>query len=265
VEACKMTSVINANGQLIYEVFGSGNKVLLAFHGFGQDRLIFKKWADTIRGKYTIFSFDLFYHGQSDRAPVKLQKHEWKSWMDQFLRKENIEAFSVLGYSLGGRFAISTAMEFPNQINEMILVAPDGIFLTPWFRLATTPGLRWAFKFLMVHPNVLEGLIKFNDRSQLVSPYIADFARKEMGDLENRERVYRSWNHFKSLGYSHKELIHRLNQSTFQKKLIVGEKDQIIQPQGILPIVKRIEGLEIHRLPLKHHQLAKPEVADLLL
>ena len=85
-----------------------------------------------------------------------------------------------------------------------------------------------------------------------------------MGDLENRERVYRSWNHFKSLGYSHAELVHRLNQSTFSKKLIIGEKDQIIQPQGILPIVKKIEGIEIHRLPLKHHQLIKPEIADLI-
>ena len=260
-----MTNVTNANGQLIYEIFGEGPENLLAFHGFGQDRLIFKKWAEIVGHKYTIFAFDLFYHGLSQRTPGKLKKDEWKNWVHQFLMQEKLDSFSVLGYSLGGRFAISTAMEYSTRMNELILIAPDGIFLTPWFKLATTPGLRWAFKYLMTRPHVMEGFIRFNDRSKVINTYITDFARKEMGDLENRRRVFRSWNHFKTLGYTHNELIKKLSESSMTKKLIIGDKDQIIQPQGILPIVEGIEGLKISRLPLKHHQLIKPEVADLLL
>ncbi len=259
-----MTSVIQANGQLAYEKYGLGNEILLAFHGFGQDRTIFKAWTEKLNSKYTIYAFDLFYHGDSNREPDKLRKQEWSQWISQFLEQESIHQFSVLGYSLGGRFAICTALQFCEKITSLTLIAPDGIFLTPWFKLATTPGVRIAFKLLMAHPSLLERLIRLNEQSKIVNQYVTDFARKEMGDLQNRKRVYRSWNHFKAIGYPESELISKLNQSGFQKTLIIGDKDQIILPKNILRIVRRIKEITVHRLPLKHHQLIKPEIADLI-
>lgn len=260
-----MTSVTRPNGQLHYEVFGSGPETLLAFHGFGQDRNIFREWAKKLDSKYTFYAFDLFYHGESHRPFRKLSKGEWKEWIEAFLRQEKIEKFSILGYSLGGRFAISSAIICEEYVNELILVAPDGIFLTPWFKLATTPIIKLFFKHIMTHPDRLEKLITFNERAKIVNKYVADFARKEMGDLENRKRVYRSWNFFKPLGYSEDYLINHFKNVKHSSKLVVGDKDHIIKPQGILPIIERMEIFEVHHLPMKHHQLAKPEVAELLL
>ena len=259
-----MTSVTRENGQLAYQVFGTGSEILLAFHGFGQDGTIFKEWADITADRFTIYAFDLFYHGQSIRPYENLPKAEWKDWVVQFLKQEGIDRFSILGYSLGGRFAISTALLFSTKVNELFLVAPDGIFLTPWFKLATTPGLRSVFKYFMMHPDRLERTLAFNDRSRVINKYVADFARKEMGDLDNRKRVYRSWNFFKTLGYAKKTLITHFSAATYKKTLIVGDKDHIIKPSGILPIIEKTDAFQVHHLPLKHHQLAKPHVAELL-
>ena len=260
-----MTSVIRGNGQLFYEVFGSGSEILLAFHGFGQDRNIFKQWSRKLESKYTIFAFDLFYHGESTRPLHSLSKKEWRIWIQQFVNQEGIERFSILGYSLGGRFAISTSISFHESVNKLILIAPDGIYLTPWFKLATTPGIRLIFKSLMMHPNRIEKWLSFNDRYKIINKYIADFARNELGDLENRKRVYRSWNYFKALGYTKKELIKHFNTVTYEKQLIVGDKDHIIKPSGILPIIEMAREFKVNHLPMKHHQLAKSEVAELLL
>lgn len=265
VESAKMTSVKRKNGQLFYEALGSGPEILLAFHGFGQTGSIFKAWAEKLDAKYTIYAFDLFYHGESVRPFSKLSKEEWGNWLNQFLVQENIKRFSILGYSLGGRFAISAAIICEKRINELILVAPDGIYLTPWFKLATTPGIRMIFKYLMTHPDRMERLLTFNDRSRIVNQYVADFARKEMGDLENRKRVYISWNYFRTLGYSHPVLIRNFKNSAYKKRLIIGKRDHIIKPAGILPIIEKAGKFQVHQLPMKHHQLSKPEVAELLL
>ena len=86
-----MTNVTRQDGQLFYEIFGSGPEVLLAFHGFGQDRTIFKKWASTLESKYIFYAFDLFYHGESHRPFQNLSKTEWQEWLNGFLIQEKIE------------------------------------------------------------------------------------------------------------------------------------------------------------------------------
>lgn len=260
-----MTCIQIENGHLYYFKYGSGGKILLAFHGFGQDNKIFEEWANDIGTTYTIYAFDLFHHGISTRENRKLSKSEWKRYLKKFLVEEGIDSFSILGYSLGGRFAIASTLAFPAQTEELILIAPDGVFLTLWFKLATNPSIKWLFKYAMYKPRILDRLIGFNDKYRIVSPYLGDFVRKELGDDSNRKRVYISWNNFKTLGYSKRQLARLFNRESFERRIILGNKDQIIKPEKILPIIKTMGAFRVDVLPMKHHQLVKPEVAKLIL
>ncbi|MEP1097559.1 MAG: alpha/beta hydrolase [Cyclobacteriaceae bacterium] len=251
-------------GHLIHVQYGHGSRILFAFHGFGQDKSFFKAWEKKLGKWYTIYAFDLFYHGESTRPRGKLSKAEWKEYLSEVIEKNHIESFSILGYSLGGRFAIATALSFPGITKELILIAPDGVFLTLWFKLATTPGTKLMFKYLMSHPDKLEKLIRFNKRVRIVNQYIADFMRKEMGTSESRKRIYTSWNHFKSLGYKRGKLIAMFRQHTFKRRIILGKKDYVINPQGILPIIDKMGNFEVHILDKKHHQLLDDEIVDLI-
>jgi len=260
-----MTKVELANGQLVYTKYGSGSEILIAFHGFGQDKTIFEPWGSILAGTYTIYAIDIFYHGGSTKELGNLSKHEWKAILQLFLKQENIKEFSLLGYSLGGRFAIASSLAFPKMVNELILIAPDGVFLTIWFKLATNKSIKWLFKYIMLKPDKLEKLVVLNEKYKLVSPYLGDFVRKELGDEANRKRVYISWNHFKSLGYSKGQLSKKFKRHTFKKRIILGSRDHIIQPGKILPIIKKMGDFKVDILPLKHHQLIKPEVAKFIL
>ncbi len=259
-----MTKVVRATGQLKYSKFGRGSEILLAFHGFGQNKKNFEQWGEVLGDQYMIYAFDLFYHGESERTYGRLTKEEWADYLQDFLVRENIHSFSCLGFSLGGRFAIATSLQVPDQVIELILIAPDGIFLTVWFKLATTPILRNIFKYVMLNPDKLESLIQFHEKTRIGNQYVADFVRKEMGSSENRRRVYLSWNHFKSLGFRRKELIQKFRSSSFKRRIILGSKDHIIKPGGILPIIEKMEGFQVDILERKHHQLMDPEVAKLL-
>lgn len=253
------------DGQLVYTKFDGGDSILLAFHGFGQDKSIFKAWSDLLKDKYTIYAFDIFYHGNSNRVLKNLSKIEWNKYLTEFLIKEDIQKFDVLGFSLGGRFAIASSIMNPKKVKQLILIAPDGIFLTIWFKMATNPMIRWLFKYFMMNPDKLQSLISINDRYKLVSQYLGEFANKELSNPENGKRVYHSWNHFKTLGYTKRQLIKLFNQYDFKRRIILGKKDHIIKPEQILPTINAMGAFNIDVLPMKHHQLVKPEVAKLIL
>lgn len=251
-------------GMLVYDKIGSGEEILFAFHGFGQDKSFFDTWNKKLGSKYSIYAFDLFYHGDSTRPLTPLSKEVWANYMDSLLAQEKIEQFSVLGYSLGGRFALTTALSFPERTKEITLVAPDGIYLTVWFKLATTPVLKSVFKYLMLNPDKLEKWLRFNEKVRILNTYVSDFIRKEMGTPENRRRVYISWNHFKTLGYRRSRLIRDFRKYSFKRQIILGSKDHIIKPKDILPIIEQMGRFKVTIHPKKHHQLLDEQVAELL-
>lgn len=249
-----MNSINNSDGQLFYSKIGSGKEVLLCFHGFGQNNDFFSLWGKSLGEKYTIYAFDLFYHGKSDRNNQVLSHETWKSYIQEFLEKESIHQFSVFGFSLGGRFAISTSLTFHQQVNQLILAAPDGVVNIIWFRIATSPLFKYIFKFFVENTERLFSVVRFFEKLKLIHPYTVKFIELELKEKENGKRVYQSWNAFKNLSYPKKELIRKMNQANFRKTVFLGTRDEIVRPKKIMPILEEI-GSKVFLLKKKHHQV----------
>jgi pimeloyl-ACP methyl ester carboxylesterase len=246
---------------LSFEKNGRGDQILFLFHGFGLTKEVFRPWIDHLSNRFTIYSVDLFYHGDSIRPHGRLHKKNWKLMFEQFLAHEKIERFSVLGFSLGARFAICSAIELSNRCDHLYLVAPDAIYKTPWFKAATSFGLRWVFKYFMFHPNQMDAFIRLAVRLRIVSKYMADFVERELGKPENRKRVYISWNHFKPLGYNKRALRKAFTDASYDRTILVGTKDIVIPPNKVLPILNGC-GFKVVSLDKKHHQMITAEVAE---
>lgn len=247
--------VINfLTNSLHYCVKGNGSKHLILFHGFGQDHQVYDTWYNQLSDKFKIIAIDLPYHGLSSRSNQALSKEEWYELFKLLLQTEKIESFSLCGYSLGGRFALTTAYHFHRQINQLYLIAPDGIHKNRWYRLATGPG-RVLFKFLMKNPDRFFKLLDWLDRHHLVQPSISKFARQELFPKENRIKVYQSWVYLKPLGHKKSDLIERFNREEISIHLLVGDKDYIVKPSNLIPTFNKMKKIEIKTLPVKHHQL----------
>ncbi|MBA4055299.1 MAG: alpha/beta hydrolase, partial [Marivirga sp.] len=133
---------------------GSGSKILLVFHGFGQDHKVFRELTESLSGIYTIYLFDLYFHGKSEWGydELPLEKEHWKDTIQQFLNENEIEKFCLAGFSLGGKFVLSTLESFPSKTEEVFLLAPDGIKTSSWYSLATYPIIfRKIFKSMIRH------------------------------------------------------------------------------------------------------------------
>jgi pimeloyl-ACP methyl ester carboxylesterase len=245
------------NSKLFYTKSGAGKKALLLFHGFGQDHRAFQSWAEILKEQYTLYSFDLFFHGQSSWASREaLEKGDWKEIITLFLQQENIAEFEIAGFSMGGKFAMATLEAFPDQIKKMTLLAPDGVKTSFWYRLATYPiAIRALFKSMILHPSRLYRTTKALRSFGLVDKGLLRFAESQMDTEEKRKRVYFSWVYFRHLKFDLNKIASLLNERQIPFTLIVGQHDKVIQAKNMEAFLKKINSKRFEVIDAGHNDL----------
>lgn len=251
--------------RLAYRVLGNGPIVMLTFHGFGQDSCVFEVWERLVHSRYTIYAIDLFFHGESlllNGSP--LTKTDWQRLINGFLTAQGIDRFSLAGFSLGGRFALVTAEQFMPRLEQLILMAPDGITQTIWYRLATGTGPgQWAFRLFLRHLSVLSRLGRVLVKMRLLHRTVLRFAEISLATPEQRQQVYLSWTRFYPVAVDVPVLAALLNRSPVRVRFFTGYFDQIVPGRYILPLTSRLHSYELTVLKTGHNRLIE-QVGGLL-
>jgi pimeloyl-ACP methyl ester carboxylesterase len=230
---------------LHFTTLGSGRHTLFMFHGFGQDNNIFYSLSNVLSEHYTIYVFDLYFHGKSiwgyDELP--LEKEHWKQTIQEFLKEKNIEYFSVAGFSLGGKFALATVEALPEKTREIILLAPDGIKTSFWYSLATYPPLfRKIFKSMIYRPERFMSITETLHAWGLVDKGLLKFAGFQMNSEEKRKRVYYSWVVFRHLKFDLDKIASLINQYKIPVTVVVGQYDKVIKPKNMRRFLKKLHN-----------------------
>ena len=217
----------------------TGDRPLLLFHGYGQDASVFKG----IEG----YSIDLFFHGKSvwPKGEEPLEKSEWKDTISDFLDKNNIQNFSVLGFSMGAKFAMATLEAFPHRITEITLLAPDGIKTSFWYSLATYPiALRHVFKSMIGNHQRFLRIASAAKKLGLIDKGVLRFVETQMDSEEKRTRVYYSWVVFRKLKFDVEKIKDLISKNNITLRLLVGRYDKIIRAEDMKRLTSRIEILD---------------------
>ena len=234
-------SIQTSNFKLFYYKLGNGKEPLLLFHGFGQTHRAFNSWNE-LSDQYTLYLFDLFFHGEStwhNRLPI--EKKDWKKILKIFLEKEGLERFSIGGFSMGGKFALSALESFPTQINRIILLAPDGIKTSFWYSLATYPiAIRSLFKSMILHPNRLYKITKALRAVKLIDNGLLRFAELQMDTEEKRRRVYYSWVYFRHFKFDLALIAKLIHTHKIDFVLYTGRYDKVIPPENMNRLLKHL-------------------------
>jgi len=178
---------------LHYHQYGSGVKIFIAFHGFGQTGASFKEVADALGEEVTLYSFDLPFHGASEwkAGERPLSKNDWEGILRKFLEEKAIKKFTLMGFSLGGKLALATIELFPTYIDSVVLIAPDGIRTNFWYALATYPSaLRRYFKSLIVKPGSFFKTLAVLKHFRLMDKGVIKFASSQMGTAKDKRKNY---------------------------------------------------------------------------
>ena len=242
---------------LAYRKLGAGPAILVAFHGFGQSSAVFQPLERLLTSQFTIFAIDLFFHGGSEYNKNKpLTKPHWYRLMDAFLRAQGITRFSLIGFSLGGRFALATVEAFAERIDQLFLVAPDGITQNFWYRLATKTRLgRKLFWYVIQHLPLLLLMGHTLVKAGLLERGLMRFAELSLGTSNQRTLAYQSWTQFRQIQPNLVAIANLVNSIPIRIHLLTGVFDPIVPGPYVLPLTDKLRQYEWTNLEARHNQL----------
>ena len=113
---------------LHYEVRGRRGRDLVLLHGWGGNLGMWQGLARQLAPRFRSICIDLPGHGRSDFDPRALTPAA-QAWRVHETIAPLTERYSLLGWSLGGQFALDLASAMPAGIERLVLVSATPRFL----------------------------------------------------------------------------------------------------------------------------------------
>jgi len=250
---------------LEYITFGSGDKPMFAFHGFSNSAEMFRVLEPSLGKKFTIYSFNLPYHGESivdkETALHGIDTLQLQKYFKNFLWHIHHTYFSLLGYSIGGKLALKLIELFPDEVRSVLLFAPDGIKLSYWYRFVTgsMPG-KWIYKRLMLHPARYMRIVNVFENLRLVNPQTAVFVRNSLDTHGKREMVYKTWMCMRNLDPDTRKIKNIINEKNLDFHLFFGKYDKVILPSIGKKFARGLRNKKSLHILDAGHQLVKEKI-----
>jgi pimeloyl-ACP methyl ester carboxylesterase len=261
------------NSQVSWYRFGSGQQPVICFHGYGESGSYFSFLEQNAGNQFSFFAIDLPFHG----------KTEWNEGLDftsedlwqiiNTILKENRSKLliadsrlSLLGFSLGGRVALSLYQAIPDRIEKIVLLAPDGLKVNFWYWLSTQTWIgNKVFYFTMQNPTWFFGFLKIFNWLGLVNSSIFKFVKYYIDNKKVRHELYNRWITLRSLRPNLSKIKSLINQHETRCRLIYGKHDRIILSERGEKFRKGIEEYcSVSVIESGHQVLHEKHVKDIV-
>lgn len=245
-------------GKLSYLTYGEGEKTFILFHGFGQTQEDMAKFLELRKNGSKYILVDIFYHGRSHwfDSATPLTKNTWKIFIEQLMKKEGFHEFHLIGYSMGGKFALLTYELFDKNVKSLTLLAPDGIKTGLWYSISSYPGsFHGVFKGVVFKPKLFFGFMNGLNSAGLLESSIVKFVQTQMETRSKRAQVYFTWKVFGGIQLHLGKIIRQLRKNKTPVDLFIGKYDRMVTEQNLARFSSKVPHLRQHSLPVGHGRL----------
>jgi pimeloyl-ACP methyl ester carboxylesterase len=144
---------------------GDGPPILL-IHGYGDTADGWRRVVPGLLKDHRVVALDMPPFGRSDEPPKGKLLDFYSEFFPTFLDEIGLDRATVVGHSLGGAVALRLAVENPDRVERLGLVAPAGLGnAPPWWWHALTARALWqgalAIPSPFTTPLVRQGLKGF--------------------------------------------------------------------------------------------------------
>jgi esterase len=106
--------------KLNFETFGAGKPVIVLHGLFGSARN-WRSIAKQLSETHQVFTIDLRNHGESGHSD-SMYYMEMMEDIKQFLHDKHLRKVSLIGHSLGGKIAMTFALNYPEMLEKLIVL-----------------------------------------------------------------------------------------------------------------------------------------------
>ncbi len=124
-----------------YRTGGSG-PLLVLIHGITSNSATWDRVLPRLARRYTVLAPDLLGHGRSDKRRGDYSVGAHANTVRDLLDALGHERATFVGHSLGGGVALQLAYQYPERVENLVLVAPGGFGreVSVLLRAASIPG-----------------------------------------------------------------------------------------------------------------------------
>ena len=259
------------NSSVAFHVFGQGPKILFCLHGYGDSGDSFYFLEKILGTDYTIIAPDLPLHGGTQwneknifQPPDILQ---WIPGMREAAGMHTAEKnkIQLLGYSMGGRLALSIFSEAPRDFEKIVLFCPDGLHENFWHFVSTqTMAGNFLFDKTMQHPGWFFNLMEAAYQLKLLNKSIYKFAHHYLDDPGARALLYKRWTLFRKFTPAISHVKKNILKYKIPLTLVFGSYDRIILSARSNYLKKNNPAVKVLILDAGHQLLREkygPEIA----
>jgi pimeloyl-ACP methyl ester carboxylesterase len=250
-----------------YLLSGTGKKILVCFHGYGESASNFSFLGPHLNNSFTILAIDLPFHGETQWSAASFDGKKLKEIVSDIISNENLafDNLYLMGFSLGGRIALSLFQELPQHVKRLVLLAPDGLKLNfwYWFSTQTLIGSK-CFKFTMRHPGWFLGMLKIGNKLGLINRSIFKFVEYYIHDEQLRKELYDRWITMRHCKPDLSKIKKDIQQNQATLRLLYGIHDRIILLSPANRFMENIDNAKIELLECGHQVLHPKNAADIV-
>ena len=257
-------------GKLHYTASGQGKKLLLAFHGYGNDAGKFMPLTPYLATNYTLLSFDLPHHGGSEWPEgVKVQKADFVALATGLMADYGVDKISLLGYSMGARVCLSLIEQMPDKIGYIVLIAPDGIvFSTMYYFLTRNFIGKRLFGHFLSHTKFYLPFVDWLKKVKILDPSLHKFASYYLQSEKERDFLLKVWPAMALITVDSASLKKIIDHHHLKVDIFMGAYDRIIPVANAKKFIKNSKNIKLHIMDTGHNVIngntAKQIVAPFL-
>jgi len=240
--------------KLHYRKWGRGKRLLLAFHGYGDDADVFYPLQEHLADEYTILSIDLPHHGNSKWPDEELlRKKELVALAETLMKEYNAAKVSLIGYSLGGRVCLSIIDQMPERIDKVALMASDGLTVNFYYHFftRTTVGKK-IFRNMLEKPHPYLKVIDWLKKMDMVDAVRYKFVMHFMEEKDGRDFLLKVWPGMSDLVTAPQKLRAVIRKHHIHVSIFMGEYDKIIPVAQAKKFASGLKTVKVYVLKKGH-------------
>jgi len=276
------TALEHAGWRLEYAAVDAGpsdgprDRAVIAFHGFArplEDLLIWQShWPAPVR----LIAVHLPHHGASGPVDPGLPSDAAlppASLLDLVQRIAEREGcapsdMDLIGYSIGGRIALTLLVEAPEVWDRVVLLAPDGLRKAPLYDLTVHTLLgRWMWRGLDRYAPAVNAALGRLHRWGVVPRHLLQFALFHTETAEMRDMVWHGWRAHRLCWPPKSQVVAALEGGQMGRvDFCFGTKDRVIPASNADGLRKRLKApaVRFHRVHSGHGMLREDVLREVL-